>query len=70
MTRELAHRENDGLEVRLIWVQPTDEVLLSVLDTRHAQLHEAFVPPARALDAFQHPFAYLPEPTFQEPVAA
>lgn len=55
--RELDHRAGDGIEVRLLWNAETNDVLVSVADTRG--LSFAFqVPPADALDAFHHPYCY------------
>ena len=54
MTRELAHRESDGLEVALLWQHDDDSVALDVYDAK-SDLHLAFpVPRDRALDAFAH----------------
>jgi hypothetical protein len=55
---ELAVRENDGLAVSLLWSRATGRTRVVVLDqTFEAELH-VDVPPACALDAFYHPFAY------------
>lgn len=56
--RELDHRENDGIEVSLLWEQASNFVYVSVVDHH---LHEACtqrVDPAAARDAFLHPYAY------------
>jgi hypothetical protein len=55
---ELAHRAADGVEVTLLWSRRTDRVLLVVRDERTGEEFELVVPHARALDAFNHPFAY------------
>ena len=68
MTKELAHRESDGLEVALLWQRDDDSVVIDVYDAKSA-LHLAFpVPRHRALDAFYHPFLYAPaeEPSYAE----
>jgi hypothetical protein len=57
--RELAERSSAGLEVTLLW-DPRDDSLTVVLqDTRAGARFEIPVEGARALDVFQHPFAYL-----------
>ena len=57
-TRELAARESDGINVVLLWDPKTDDVTVSVDDTRTGQYFELPVERDRALDAFHHPFAY------------
>ena len=55
---ELAVRENDGLAVTLLWSKTTGRTQVVVADqTVEAELH-LDAPPACALDAFYHPFAY------------
>jgi hypothetical protein len=57
--RELAHRRNDGLDVRLLWDPSTDSVCVSLRDSRTGAGFEVPVGPGqRALDVFHHPFAY------------
>jgi hypothetical protein len=56
--RELDARENDGIHVVLLWHPRTDEVTVSVDDTRTGRYFELPVERDRALDAFRHPFAY------------
>src|SRR5262245_61036589 len=48
--RELAHRENDGVEIVLFWHQPTNELTVSVLDERSGARFELAVEPHEALD--------------------
>ncbi len=57
--RELAHRENDGLQISLHWHPSDDGVSLSVADLRTGEILERPVARERAFHAFQHPFAYL-----------
>jgi hypothetical protein len=57
-TRELAARENDGLQVLLLWHPREDELTVSVEDTRAGDCFQLVVARDRALDAFYHPFAY------------
>jgi hypothetical protein len=56
--RELAHRVNDGLEVQLLWHPSDDRVDVVVGDHRSGVIFELPVAHDRALDAFNHPFAY------------
>jgi hypothetical protein len=56
--RELASRENDGLEVSLLWSRSVNRVKLTVADRESDQEFEFDVPGADALDAFEHPFAF------------
>jgi len=57
---ELADREADGLEVRLLWSEVTGRVRVAVDDTRVAHRFAFDVPHGDALAAFHHPFAYAP----------
>jgi hypothetical protein len=57
--RELAHRRNDGLDIRLLWDPATDRVSVALQDGKTGEGFEVEVGPGeRALDVFQHPFAY------------
>ena len=58
MTKELAHRANDGLDVTLLWRTDDDSVAVSVFDVKSEAAFELAVPREKALDAFYHPFAY------------
>jgi antirestriction protein ArdC len=59
LMRELDHRTSDGIDVRLLWNQHEDRVYVTVND---AKTEEAFTIEVRqgerAMDVFQHPFAY------------
>ena len=58
-TRELAHRRNDGLDIRLLWDSATDQVTVALHDAKTGDGFEVEVgPDERALDVFHHPFAY------------
>jgi hypothetical protein len=59
---ELAGRENEGLEVSLLWSKSANRVKVAVADTRHDQQFEFDVAGADALAAFHHPFAYATNP--------
>jgi hypothetical protein len=56
--RELAHRMTDGLEVVLFWHQVTNELIVSVSDERTGAYYEVAAPSDKALDVFDHPYAY------------
>jgi hypothetical protein len=56
--KELARRVADGVEVTLLWNERTNTVFLRVYDERSGDDFELVVPPAAALDAFHHPYAY------------
>jgi hypothetical protein len=55
---ELASREADGIVVSLLWSRDGNRVKVIVADTRTQRQFEFAVAPARALDAFRHPFVY------------
>lgn len=58
--RELAERTSNGTLMRLFWLQGTRELWVEVYDP---ELDETLVipaEPARALEAFHHPYAYAP----------
>ena len=57
-TRELAARESDGIHVLLLWHPRENALTVEVEDTRVGDCFQLAVAPERALDAFQHPFAY------------
>jgi hypothetical protein len=55
---ELASRGNDGLEISLLWCKSTDQVKVTVADSRCDEEFELDVAGADALAAFYHPFAF------------
>jgi hypothetical protein len=55
--RELARRNNHGIDVRLLWHAPCDQVFL-VLEDDAGESFELEVDAANALDAFRHPYVY------------
>jgi dihydrofolate reductase len=57
-TRELDHRVNDGLDVKLLWHSLTDRVSVAVEDQRTGEFFELDVDPEHALTAFYDPYAY------------
>lgn len=56
--RELAHRINDGIEVRLFWNPSDNRLIVRCTDGRTEDTFELDVDPMHALDAFEHPYAY------------
>jgi hypothetical protein len=56
--RELAQREQDGLEITLFWNARSNEVSVEVVDQRDESSFRLPVAGHRALDAFHHPYAY------------
>jgi hypothetical protein len=59
MTRELARRRSGGLEVVLSWSPITRRVFVDVEDDADGPVFRIVVDGADALDAFNHPYAYL-----------
>jgi len=59
--RELAHRVSGGLEITLYWRPHDDVVSIAVYQLATEETISFRVPSDRALDAFQHPFVYLPD---------
>jgi hypothetical protein len=57
--RELDHRVNDGIDVRLMWSPPEDAVLVLVSDAKTGERFQVGVRDGEsALDVFHHPYAY------------
>jgi hypothetical protein len=56
--RELDGRTADGIDVRLLWHEPSNQVCVHVVDARTAEEFVVAVDGADALGAFHHPFAY------------
>jgi hypothetical protein len=57
---ELAHRSTDGIEVSLLWSQPSNRITVELIDNRIDERLEFEVANDKALDAFRHPYAYAP----------
>ena len=56
---ELAFWESEGIEGALLWSRPTNEVRVTVYDSKRCEYFELTVPPGgNPLDVFHHPFAY------------
>jgi hypothetical protein len=56
--RELAQRLSGGVEVLLLWHPDGDWVEVAIRDSRTGVEFQLDVPPADALDAYYHPYAY------------
>jgi hypothetical protein len=55
---ELHHRSADGIQVSLLWSRLTNSLTVAVEDTRSGVSFELPAPAEKALDVFEHPFAY------------
>ena len=55
---ELDHRSADGIEVSLLWSELTNMLTVAVEDTRNGIAFEVPAPADKALEVFEHPFAY------------
>ena len=58
--RELAQRESDGLLIRLWWVATNDTITVTVYDEKTGEGFTLYPEPDKAMDAYNHPFAYKP----------
>jgi hypothetical protein len=61
--RELAVREGDGIEVRLLWSKSADRVKVTVADSKFDEEFELDAA-GDALAASNHPFPYAPSQSF------
>ncbi len=61
-TRELAHRVTSCVEVTLLWRRLDNVLTLRLVEVGTGIEFEFGVQPEDALDAFNHPYAYLPAP--------
>ena len=55
---ELHHRSADGIEVSLLWSRVTNALTVAVEDSRSGVSFEVPAPADKALDVFEHPYAY------------
>jgi len=62
ITRELAKRLSGTVEVLLQWQPEADQVELSVHDLATDAGFHLEIAPAKAMDAFYHPYAYAAMP--------
>jgi hypothetical protein len=58
--KELATRENDGVEVSLYWNPAENNVYVLVSDEKTGDRFEIEVGSRSPLDVFHHPFVYAP----------
>jgi hypothetical protein len=58
--RELAHRVAQDIEVSLFWRPADNSLLLLLVEVPTGVVFEIPVPNENALEAFNHPYAYLP----------
>ena len=59
---ELAHRTDNGIDVSLLWSRQTGELVVTVSDLRTDESFTLDAPRHRALDVFNHPYAYAAHP--------
>jgi hypothetical protein len=59
---ELVYRNQNGLEVTLLWDPPSNEVSVAVIDQLDASGFSLPIAGHLALDAFNHPHAYVQSP--------
>lgn len=57
-TRELAYRESNGLHVTLFWREADNGLVVIVVDERAGTAFSIEPDPDKALEVFNHPFAY------------
>jgi len=55
---ELAHRRNEDVEVSLLWDRKRDRLFVLVEDIRAGDRFTLKTEREKALDVFNHPFAY------------
>ena len=60
--RELDHRRNDGIDVRLLWDARTNRVSLALTNEHSGESLTFEVDPGEALAAFHHPYTYANGP--------
>jgi len=68
--RELAHREQDGLEITLYWDARSNDVSIEVVDQRDETGFRLPVARHCTLDAFHHPCAYALAPDAASEIAS
>jgi hypothetical protein len=56
---ELCHRAHDGIDVRLLWRERDDRVIITVADRKTGDRFSIEVPEGEpALNVFHHPYAF------------
>ena len=63
--RELAHRSANGIDIQLLWNPATDSLVVDVRDIAGPSIRLPAAPD-KALDVFNHPFAYARPPQVTE----
>lgn len=60
---ELAQRRNDGIEVFLMWHREANILTIALIDEKVEPpfATEFIVPNDKGMQAFEHPYAWLPE---------
>ena len=56
--KELDYRENDGIEVSLLWSKIDNSLTIRVVDTKTDEKFRLAVRADEAMEVFRHPFAY------------
>jgi len=56
--RELDRRHSDGIDVRLLWNQTDDQLVVAVFDAKTGDAFEIEIEGHDAADAFHHPYAH------------
>jgi hypothetical protein len=59
---ELADRQSTDLNVALMWSRQSGRVWVDVTNRHDGRFARIFAVPAKALDVFNHPFAYAEGP--------
>lgn len=54
----LACRENDGIEISLLWWPGEEHAMVAVVDTKTNLVFQLETAGKSAMDVFAHPFAY------------
>lgn len=57
----LAHRRNNGVEVFLNWHRAANILSIVLIDEQDAKDWEFVVPNDKGMQAFEHPYAWLPD---------
>jgi hypothetical protein len=55
---ELDYRENDGIQISLLWRRTDNSLVVIVVDTKAEETFELSAHADDAMDVFHHPFAY------------
>ena len=58
LPRELAYRDDDGVEVSLVWSETNDRLTVNVFDSRSGERFALDAERDNALDVFYHPYAH------------